>query len=546
MACAVQGRSRRSIAWCRSPMAPSPALATATSCVIVRTASAGDGSSWRRRPGSRSSVTPSCAGSAPRAQSPCSTPPGTTSRCSPGPPTASSPTCASASAAPSTPRRTASTSRRPASARRPASSRPPRSATPSCRCSTPTSWWPGGPTRSCARRGWRQWSAGSSSRATPSGSRSWSGVRAISRARWSPGSGVPSSRPRRPPSSLRQQSLLQQRSLARSSSLRGDGELLLGEGPVDPLEVLEAGEVDRNAPPARRVHRDLHPRLEVITQELLELGDPSWALTPAPRCGRAGGDGRGRLGGVVVLPYGLLDRPDREILLGGLASQLLLEGAVGGAEQGSRVAHLELLVAHHLLDRRWECEEAEGVAHRGPAAAGPGRDLLVGEAEVLDELLVGAGLLERVQLLALEVLDQRLLEGRAVVGLAHERGNGLEPDPAGGPPAALPRDHLVAVAHGPDQHRLEHTHLADRVGQRAEALLVELVSRLESIGLDRGDGDLLEPRTAFGAGRRTRLCRSRRDQGAEPLTQPARSRHGSPPWPDRGTPWRRATSNRTR
>ena len=36
--------------------------------------------------------------------------------------------------------------------------------------------------------------------------------------------------------------------------------------------------------------------------------------------------------------------------------------------------------------------------------------VLLGQPEVLDELLVGRRLLERVEILAVEVLDQRLLE----------------------------------------------------------------------------------------------------------------------------------------
>ena len=43
------------------------------------------------------------------------------------------------------------------------------------------------------------------------------------------------------------------------------------------------------------------------------------------------------------------------------------------------------------------------------------RQVVVGEPEVLDELLVGGRLLERVEVLAVEVLDQGLLE-RGVVG----------------------------------------------------------------------------------------------------------------------------------
>ena len=95
---------------------------------------------------------------------------------------------------------------------------------------------------------------------------------------------------------------------------------------------------------------------------------------------------------------------------------------------------LQLSLTDHALDRRWQGEQPQGVADRGSAPAGPWRDLLMGQAEVLDELLVRAGFLERVELLALEVLDQRLLERRAVVGLP-DRARGS----SGGRPGVPPR-----------------------------------------------------------------------------------------------------------
>ena len=123
------------------------------------------------------------------------------------------------------------------------------------------------------------------------------------------------------------------------------------------------------------------------------------------------------------------------------------------------------------------------------------RDLVVGEREVLDELLVGGRLLERVELLALEVLDDRLLEHRGVVGDPDDRGDRLEPDAPRRAPAALARDQLVAVAARPrDQHRLEHADLADRVGERGERLLVEVLARLLRVRPDRRDRDLLRAR----------------------------------------------------
>ena len=96
----------------------------------------------------------------------------------------------------------------------------------------------------------------------------------------------------------------------------------------------------------------------------------------------------------------------------------------------------------------------------------------------------------------MEVLDQRLLERGGVVGLADQGRDRLEPDPAGGPPAALAGDQLVAVAARAHEHRLEHADLADRVGERRERLLVEVLAGLETVRPDRRHRELLEPADA--------------------------------------------------
>ena len=55
---------------------------------------------------------------------------------------------------------------------------------------------------------------------------------------------------------------------------------------------------------------------------------------------------------------------------------------------------------------------------------------------------------------------------------------------------ALAGDQLVSRARCPDQDRLEHAVLAQRVGQRGDLARVELPARLERIGVDLIDGDL--------------------------------------------------------
>ncbi|GIU90254.1 MAG: hypothetical protein KatS3mg010_1353 [Acidimicrobiia bacterium] len=262
-------------------------------------------------------------------------------------------------------------------------------------------------------------------------------------------------------------------------------------------------------------HGDAHPGLEVVAEQLLELEE---ARRPQLRRARAGGGGLRR---AAVGPGAdrLLDVAHREVVLHGALRELLLERAIRGPEERARVAHPQRAVLHVPLDRRRELEQPEHVGDRRPGLADPLGHLVVREVEVLDQLLVGRRLLQRVQLLALDVLDDGLLQHRGVVGVPDDGGDRLEADPAGGPPATLAGDELEGVALLPDEHRLEDAHLPDRLGEGREALLVEVLARLLGVGPDRGDGDLLEP----GA---TVLDGPRGDEGAEPLTQSAGSRHG--------------------
>jgi len=116
----------------------------------------------------------------------------------------------------------------------------------------------------------------------------------------------------------------------------------------------------------------------------------------------------------------------------------------------------------------------------------------VGGAEVVQELLVGRGLFQRVELLPVQVLDQRVPEQVIVLRLLDDGADLGQPGPLRGAPAALAHDQLVPA--GPDRaddHGLQQADLSDRLGQLVEGVLVEAASRLPRVRGDRGDRDLL-------------------------------------------------------
>ena len=100
------------------------------------------------------------------------------------------------------------------------------------------------------------------------------------------------------------------------------------------------------------------------------------------------------------------------------------------------------------LAPRGQAQQPHGVGHRGAGFAHFLRDLLLGELEPADEFLVAQRFLDRIQILALQILDQREFDHFGVAGSSLEDGGIGEPWRSGArPPAALASDQL------PGRHR---------------------------------------------------------------------------------------------
>src|SRR4029079_7114482 len=99
--------------------------------------------------------------------------------------------------------------------------------------------------------------------------------------------------------------------------------------------------------------------------------------------------------------------------------------------------------------------------------------------ELVEERRVGTRLLDRGEVLARHVLDEREEEAVPVVGLAEERGQRVQAGLAGGAPATLTGDALVAAFRTrPDDDRLQDSLMAERRGEARRRLRLEPPARL--------------------------------------------------------------------
>ena len=149
-------------------------------------------------------------------------------------------------------------------------------------------------------------------------------------------------------------------------------------------------------------------------------------------------------------------RPAR-LLLGGahghaglddLAGEPAAAFLVGNRQDGARVALAQLAALDHREHVVGEVEQPHPVRDGRLRPADPLRDLAEREPELVDQERAGPRLLDRGELLAGDVLDEREQERVAVVRLAHERRHRRQAGLARGAPAPLAGDQLPAARRG--------------------------------------------------------------------------------------------------
>ena len=145
--------------------------------------------------------------------------------------------------------------------------------------------------------------------------------------------------------------------------------------------------------------------------------------------------------------------------------------------------------------------QAKRVGDVAPAFADHAGDVAVRIAIIGAELGVAGGLLERVQVGPLHVLDNGDFERFAVARLDDDDRELVQPRPLRGPPAPLASDDLVSVrdaSDGANDDRLDDPALLDGGGEFVELGIVETLSRIARIGAQELDRRLAGPARDLG------------------------------------------------
>ena len=179
-------------------------------------------------------------------------------------------------------------------------------------------------------------------------------------------------------------------------------------------------------------------------------------------------------------------------------------GVVVLAEQDRPAVPLGQVAGLDQLERLLgQVEQADQVGDRDAAAADPAADLLLGEAEVVDEHRARARLLDRVEVLAGHVLGEGEVEPLRSRRLgARSRGSGSIPAIRAARSRRSPAiSSKRAARERPHDDRLEHAPHPIDSASATSAVSSKLLRGWRGFGLDQVDRDLAaaRPRLAGGA-----------------------------------------------
>jgi hypothetical protein len=187
-----------------------------------------------------------------------------------------------------------------------------------------------------------------------------------------------------------------------------------------------------------------------------------------------------------------LDLANRHAAAGDFFRKIEALRLIGDGEKRAGVAGGNFALLDEILDRNFELEEADGVGDCGAIFSGAFGDLLLGKVKLIGEALKGVGLLDWIEIFALEIFDERHLHCHTFRYVAHDDGYAVQLCALGRAPATFAGDKLIAAGAAAHNERLNDAARTDRLRELFQGLFAEARARLIGARLDQVDVDVQE------------------------------------------------------
>ncbi len=162
------------------------------------------------------------------------------------------------------------------------------------------------------------------------------------------------------------------------------------------------------------------------------------------------------------------------------------------AEQSTSMPLGDHALANGVNHGFWQFKQTDQIRDGRPIQTQAAGELLLSTAIAIQIVPERRILVDRVQVIALEVLHHGELENPLIIESQDSRGNLVKLSLNTRSKTSLAGYELIAVSRGADQDRLQHSMLTQRVSQGGNFLGVEVPPRLKRIGIDLINGDLDE------------------------------------------------------
>jgi hypothetical protein len=183
--------------------------------------------------------------------------------------------------------------------------------------------------------------------------------------------------------------------------------------------------------------------------------------------------------------------PGGESALQNHFGQPLLKEFVGDAQQRAGLPGGQPPLLQHLLDRFGQLEQPQAVGDRGPTLPQTACQVFLAEPLLFGQEAIGAGLLHGVEVLPLDVFQQRQLQHFIVGHVEYDDGDFRKTRFLGGTPTALAGHDFVPVTVSAYHNGLNDAVFPDGLGQFAQGFIGEAEPRLLGIGEQQVDIGLL-------------------------------------------------------